>query len=156
MIHYWLMKSEPQEFSIDDLMQAPKQITAWEGVRNYQARNFMRDSMHASDLVYFYHSNCDLPGIVGIAKIVRESYADPSQFDAKSAYFDAKSNPQQPRWFCVNVQFVEKFPKVISLSALKNNIQLQDFALIRKGNRLSVLPVSQQHWNLILSLSRNE
>ncbi len=156
MTHYWLMKSEPEEFSIDDLMQAPKQTTAWEGVRNYQARNFMRDSMRANDLVYFYHSNCELPGIVGIAKVVRESYPDPSQFDAKSAYFDAKSSQQHPRWFCVNVQFVEKFPNVISLSTLKDNAQLRDFALIRKGNRLSVLPVSLQQWDLILSLSRNK
>lgn len=147
---HWLMKSEPDTFSIDDLKR--KKQEPWDGVRNYQARNFMRDGMRVGDKVFFYHSNCAVPGIVGLAEVATEAYPDPSQFDPKSHYFDPKSTPEEPRWMLIEVKFVKKLARTISLEELKANEALSDMALVRKGNRLSVMPVSAGEWRLILAL----
>jgi len=149
---HWLMKSEPGEFGIDDLESRPGQIEAWDGVRNYQARNMMRDDMKTGDLVFFYHSNCETPGIVGIARIVREAYPDPTAYDPNNKHFDPSSKPDDPRWFMVDVQFVRKLKRTIALSELKNKPELEGLALIRRGNRLSVMPVEEKMWNFILTL----
>ena len=152
-MNYWLMKSEPGEFSIDDLKGRPGKIEPWDGVRNYQARNMMRDGMKKGDLVYFYHSNCELPGIVGIMKIAQESYPDPTAFDPKDKHYDPKSDPENPRWLLVDVKFVRKFKRTIALAELRQHMDaLGDFALLRRGNRLSVMPVSQDQWDYILEL----
>ena len=149
---YWLMKSEPREFGIDDLESRPRQIEAWDGVRNYQARNMLRDTMKIGDLVFFYHSNCETPGIVGIARIVREAYPDPTAFEPNNKHFDPASKPDNPRWFMVDVQFVRKLKRTIALSELKNKPELEGLALIRRGNRLSIMPVEEKMWNYMLTL----
>ena len=146
------MKSEPGEFSIDDLQQCAHQTEPWDGVRNYQARNMMRDKMKMGDLVFFYHSNCDKPGIVGIARIVKEGYPDDTALDPNHHHFDPRSDPVRPRWFMVDVQFVRKFTRTIGLTELKECPSLENLALTRRGNRLSVMPVSEAQWNFILSL----
>ena len=151
-MNYWLMKSEPDAFSIDDLQTRPNQSEHWDGVRNYQARNMKRDQMKIGDLVFFYHSNCAEPGIVGIAKVVKEAYPDFTAFDPDDKHFDPKSNCEKPSWFMVDVKFVDKLPRTISLRELKDLPQLADFALVRRGNRLSIMPVSAEHWALIRSL----
>jgi len=152
-MNHWLMKSEPQAFSIDDLRNRPAKTEPWDGVRNYQARNMLRDGMKKSDLAFFYHSNCDCPGIVGIMKIARESYPDPTAFDPLDPHHDPKSDPDNPRWFLVDVKFVRKFKRTISLAELREHAEpLGDFALLRRGNRLSVMPVSLGQWNYILGL----
>jgi predicted RNA-binding protein with PUA-like domain len=148
-MNYWLMKTEPTCFSIDDLAKAPHQTTCWDGVRNYQARNFMRDQMCVGDLVFFYHSNCSVPGIAGIAEVVREAYPDHTAFDPLSEHPDLTSSIEHPRWFMVDVRLVEKFEKIIPLVMLKHYPELADMLLLRKGNRLSVLPVSEKQWNFI-------
>jgi predicted RNA-binding protein with PUA-like domain len=148
-MNYWLMKSEPDEFSIDDL--ARKKTEPWSGVRNYQARNFMRE-MHKGDGIFFYHSSCDEPGVVGIAEVATEAHPDPTQFDPSSDYFDAKSSRAEPRWSLVDVRFKRKLKRVIALTELKNHEELHGFALIRPGNRLSVLPVSRAQWDFVLGL----
>ena len=140
-MRFWLMKSEPNVFSIDDLMQRSSQTEPWEGVRNYQARNFMRE-MELGDLAFFYHSNCKEAGIVGVMKIVKAAYVDDSAFDENSPYFDAKSTLEKPRWWRVDVQFVEKFEHTITLQALKTKTELADFQLVQRGNRLSILPMT--------------
>ena len=147
---HWLMKSEPETFSIDDLRQRKRE--PWDGVRNYQARNFMRDGMQVGDDVFFYHSNCATPGIVGIAKVVSEAYPDPTQFDPKSHYFDAKSTRDKPRWMLVDIGFVRKLKRTISLDELKGHDALAEMPLVRKGNRLSVMPVGDAEWDYILGL----
>ncbi|HZY33517.1 MAG TPA: EVE domain-containing protein [Rhodanobacter sp.] len=144
------MKSEPDAFSIDDLKRRKQE--AWDGVRNYQARNFMRDGMRPGDKVFFYHSNCAVPGIVGIAEVATDAYPDPSQFDPKSKYFDPGSSRDNPRWMLVDVKFVKKLKRTISLDELKNDPALIDMPLLRKGNRLSVMPVDAAHWKYILTL----
>ncbi|MBL8299524.1 MAG: EVE domain-containing protein [Rhodanobacteraceae bacterium] len=149
-MRYWLMKSEPEEFSIDAL--AKKKLEPWNGVRNYQARNFMRDDMKIGDGVLFYHSNCDEPGVVGLAEIRSDAYPDPTQFDPKSDYYDAASKREEPRWLLVDVGFKRKLKRTITLAELKDKPELQDLALVRKGNRLSVLPVAKNEWDYILSL----
>lgn len=151
---YWLFKSEPTAFSIDDLAAAPRKSTCWDGVRNYQARNFMRDEMRKGDQVLFYHSSCDQPGVVGVAQIVRESYVDHTAFDAKDKHFDSKSNEESPRWFMVDIKLERKLSRVITLTELRKheNKQLKELALLRKGNRLSILPVTKKQWDFILSL----
>jgi predicted RNA-binding protein with PUA-like domain len=149
-IQHWLMKSEPDAFSIDDLKRRKQE--AWDGVRNYQARNFMRDGMRPGDKVFFYHSNCAVPGIVGIAEVVTDAYPDPSQFDPKSKYFDPGSSRDNPRWMLVDVKFVKKLKRTISLDELKGDPALEGMALLRKGNRLSVMPVEAAHWEYILAL----
>ena len=149
---HWLMKSEPEEFSIDDL--AARGREPWTGVRNYQARNFMRDDMRVGDGVFFYHSNCAVPGIVGIARVASAAYADPTQFDPESDYFDPKSTPEAPRWQMVDVAFERKLPRTISLDELRGHAEaLGDFPLLARGNRLSVLPVSNAQWKTILALA---
>jgi predicted RNA-binding protein with PUA-like domain len=151
-MNYWLMKSEPACFSIDDLKQAPKQTSCWDGVRNYQARNFIRDHMHPGDGVLFYHSNCTPPAIVGTAEVVSEPYPDHTAFDPESEHPDPSSNPEHPRWFMVDIQFKEKFNHPLSLSSLKNYPELNNMILLRKGNRLSVFPISPTEWTFIMTL----
>ena len=148
-MNYWLMKSEPDEFSIDAL--AKRKSEPWSGVRNYQARNYIRQ-MRAGDGVLFYHSSCAEPGIVGIASVVAAAYPDPTQFDPRSDYFDAKSTREAPRWSLVDVKFKRKLKRTIALTELKDREQLRGLALIRPGNRLSVLPVTQPQWDFILEL----
>ena len=150
-INYWLMKSEPQEVSIDDALAAPKQTVPWFGVRNYQARNFMRDGMRAGDGVLFYHSSCAEPGIVGIAQIASATRSDPTQFDPQSPYFDAKSKPAAPRWLLLDVQALRK-TRVLNLPELRSIEALADMRLLQRGNRLSVMPVDKVHWDLIARL----
>jgi predicted RNA-binding protein with PUA-like domain len=147
---HWLMKTEPDTFSIDDLKQRKRE--PWDGVRNYQARNFMRDGMRVGDKVFFYHSNCAEPGIAGIAAVASAAYPDPSQFDPKSKYFDPTSTRDNPRWWLVEVKYVRKLKRVITLEELKQQPALVDMPLVRKGNRLSVLPVSADDWAFILAL----
>ena len=147
---YWLMKSEPDAFSIDDLKRKGQEH--WDGVRNYQARNFMRDGMRVGDKVFFYHSNCTEPGIVGIAEVATDAYPDPSQFDPKSKYFDAASSRDNPRWMLVDVKFVKKLKRTITLKELQAAAALADMALVRKGNRLSVMPIGVTEWRHILTM----
>lgn len=149
---YWLMKSEPEAFSIDDLAAAPDQTTHWDGVRNYQARNMMRDAMRVGDQVLFYHSNADPPGVVGIAEVVREAYPDHTAFDSDDPHHDPKSDPDNPRWYMVDVRLVRKLARTITLAELKQRPELAELALVRRGNRLSVMPVSADQWRCILSL----
>ena len=149
-MNHWLMKSEPDAFSIDDLKRNKQE--PWDGVRNYQARNFMRDGMRPGDKVFFYHSNCNPPGIVGIAAVATDAYPDPSQFDPKSKYFDPGSSRDKPRWMLVDVKFVKKLKRTITLDELKTDAALAEMPLVRKGNRLSVMPVDAAHWKHILAL----
>jgi predicted RNA-binding protein with PUA-like domain len=147
----WLMKSEPDVFSIDDLERAGH--TSWEGVRNYQARNFMRDEMKVGDLVLYYHSNAEPSGIAGVARVCREAYPDPSQFDPKSEYHDPGSKPEDPRWLMVDVEFVEKLGAVLPLDALKKDKALETMLVVQKGQRLSVQPVEKKHFERVLKLA---
>jgi predicted RNA-binding protein with PUA-like domain len=150
---YWLMKSEPDTFSIDDLAKRPKKTEPWDGVRNYQARNFMRDQMQVGDGVLFYHSNCEEPGIAGLATIASKAYPDPTQFDARHPHYDPGSKPDEPRWFLVDVKFQRKLKRVITLTELRGHeAELPGFQLLMRGNRLSVLPVRKEHWDRILAL----
>ncbi len=148
---YWLMKSEPDVFSIQDLKRVKK--NGWDGVRNYQARNFMRDEMRIGDLAFFYHSNAEPPGIAGIARVCKESHPDPTQFDKKSEYYDPKATKEKPIWFMVEVEFVEEFP-ILPLDALKKEQALKNMPLVQKGTRLSVMPVAPQEWKHIVGLVR--
>ena len=151
-MNYWLMKSEPSVFSIDDLANCKNQTEPWDGVRNYQARNMMRDDMKKGDRVFFYHSNCDTPGIVGIMTVVKESYPDPTAFDPSHKYFDPKSDPDKPRWYLVDVKFKKKFKTTIALSELREHPPLKNMKILQKGNRLSITPVTKQEWEYILKL----
>jgi predicted RNA-binding protein with PUA-like domain len=148
MAHYWLMKSEPDECSIDDALAAPKSTVPWTGVRSYQARNFMRDAMQVGDGVLFYHSSCPEPGIVGIARVASGTRPDPTQFDPSSPYFDSASKAEQPRWLLLDVQALRK-TRLLSLPELRATPALADMLVLRKGNRLSITPVEPQHWELI-------
>lgn len=147
---YWLMKSEPSVFSIDDLQTRGRSL--WDGVRNYQARNFLR-AMKAGDQAFFYHSSCPEPGIAGIMSIVKAAYPDPTQFDPDSPYHDPGSPPDAPRWSGVDVRFDEKFRAVLALADLREQASLTELALLRKGSRLSVMPVTAAEWNVILKLA---
>ena len=149
---YWLMKSEPTAFSIDDLKSMPNQTEHWDGVRNYQARNMMRDQMKVGDQVFFYHSNCKVPGIVGIMEVVREGYPDFTAFDPQSKYFDPKSDPENPRWIMVDIKYIRHTLRVIPLAELRDCEALENMQLVRKGNRLSIMPVSAEEWATILQL----
>lgn len=151
-MNYWLMKSEPSVFSIDDLKTIPDRTEHWDGVRNYQARNMMRDQMKVGDGAFFYHSNCKIPGIVGLMEVVREGYPDHTAFDSDSTYFDAKSDPDKPRWFMVDIKYLRHTKRVIPLAELKTQAALENMPLVRKGNRLSIMPVSETEWHFILSL----
>lgn len=148
---YWLMKSEPDVFGIDDLERKGK--SGWDGVRNYQARNFMRDEMRVGDRVLFYHSNAEPSGIAGIAEVCKESHPDPTQFDAKSEYYDKKATREKPIWFMVEVKFIEKFSGVLPLSRLKDEPSLKAMPLVQKGTRLSVMPVKPDEWKAIIKLA---
>ncbi|MDZ7939214.1 MAG: EVE domain-containing protein [Rhodoferax sp.] len=149
MPHYWLMKAEPAEASVDDVLAMPNATVPWTGVRNYQARNFMRDAMQVGDGVLFYHSSCAEPGIVGIAQVASGAYTDPTQFDPKSPYFDAASKPEAPRWQLVDVQVLRK-TRNLTLPELRADAALADLIVLKKGNRLSITPVSPEHWQTIL------
>lgn len=149
---YWLMKSEPTAFSIDDLAKAPKKTTSWDGVRNYQARNFMR-SMQLGDLVLFYHSNAEPPAVVGIAEVVRTAYPDPTQFDRKDRHYDPASKPDHPRWDLVDIRLVRKFSAPLSLDRLRTQPKLKRMELLRQGSRLSVQPVTSAEWDHIIRLA---
>ena len=151
-MNYWLMKSEPNAFSIDDLARRPELTEHWDGVRNYQARNMMRDGMKIGDQAYFYQSNCEIPGIVGIMEVVREGYPDHTAFDPQSKYFDPKSSPGNPRWFMVDVRYVRHTRRVIPLAELKAHEELESMPLVRKGSRLSIMLVSKREWESILKL----
>ena len=149
-MNYWLMKSEPDAYSIDDLKRDKRE--PWDGIRNYQARNMMRDDMKVGDPVFFYHSNCKEPGIVGVMKVASKPYPDPTQFDKGSKYFDPKSNPDDPRWLLVDVAYVRKLKRTISLAEIKEAKGLDGLLLTRKGNRLSIMPIEKKHWDRLLGL----
>ena len=150
---YWLMKSEPDVYGIDHLRAEKRKTDHWDGIRNYQARNFMRDEMKKGDLAFFYHSNCEEPAIVGLIEIVREGYPDHTAFLSNEKYFDAKSDPDNPRWVMVDVRFKKKFKKPVSLKALKGERSLAQMRLVQRGNRLSILPVVAKEWNHILKMA---
>lgn len=152
MKNYWLMKSEPQVFSFSDLKKRPKKTEPWNGVRNYQARNFMRDKMRIGDLVLFYHSSCEIPGVAGIAKVSSAAYPDSTQFDPKSEYFDPRATLETPRWFLVDVSFEADLKNFIPLEKIKKVPTLAEMRLLQKGNRLSILPVTSKEFELIKKL----
>lgn len=147
------MKSEPDEFSIDDLQQRPNQTTWWEGIRNYQARNFMRDEMKINDGVFFYHSRTDPLAIVGTMNVASEPYPDPSQFDLKSKYFDPKSSEENPRWILVDVALTQKFSNPVTRDVVRKTPGLEDMMLIKKGSRLSIQPVGEKEWQIVHELA---
>jgi len=155
-MNYWLMKSEPDVFGIEHLKAMPRQTDHWDGVRNYQARNMMRDQMKRGDQVFFYHSNCKVPGIVGIMEVVREGYVDHTAFDPDEHYYDPKSDPDNPRWYMVDVRYQRHLKREIPLQELKRYVDgpLAGFPLLRKGNRLSIMPVTREQWDFILSLEQ--
>ena len=150
---YWLFKSEPDAFSIDDLIAMKRKTDHWDGIRNYQARNLMRDQMKKGDLGFFYHSSCKVPGIAGTVEIVKEAYPDHTALDKNAKYFDPKSTEENPRWVMVNVKFKQKFSEVLSLTQLRAVKSLSDMMLLRKGSRLSIQPVSKKEWNIINKLA---
>ena len=153
-MNYWLMKSEPDTFGIDHLAKKPRQTAGWDGVRNFQARNYMRE-MRVGDLIFFYHSSTEIPGVAGIAKVVREAYPDRTAFDPKDDHYDADSDPDKPRWYQVDVQLVRKFDRVISLEELRSHAsgKLKDMVVLKRGNRLSITPVTKSQWQFVESLS---
>jgi len=151
-MQYWLMKSEPSVFGIDDLARCKRQAEPWDGVRNYQARNMMRDEIKVGDGAFFYHSNCKVPGIVGIMRVVRAGYPDPTAFDTKHRYYDPKSNAENPRWYLVDVQLERRFAETIALSELRRHARLAPMKILQKGNRLSITPVTPAQWKFILKL----
>jgi predicted RNA-binding protein with PUA-like domain len=146
---YWLIKSEPEVFSIDDLAKAKNQTTYWDGIRNYQARNYIRDEMKIGDKVIFYHSNAEPPAAVGICEVVKEGYPDFTAFDPKNIHYDPKSKKDSPTWFMFDVKFVKKFSKSVSISEIKSNKKLQKMKLVQTGNRLSVMPVTKEEFEEI-------
>lgn len=152
-MNYWLVKSEPEEFSISELRK--KKTTGWEGVRNFLARNYMRDLMKKGDLVFFYHSNAEPSGIAGIARVSQESHPDPSQFERHSDYYDPKSKRDNPTWMMVELEFVEEFPRLVPLEVLKAEKSLADMPLVKKGTRLSVMPVKPAEWEAVLKIARS-
>ncbi len=153
---HWLVKSEPYDFSIDDLRASAEQTTHWDGVRNYQARNFMRDGMKLGHRVLYYHSNCKPPSVVGVAEVVRESYPDFTSWDPDDKHFDPKSSEEKPRWFMVDIKFVEKFAAELPLQELKDCDALQGMELTRRGSRLSVQPVGEAHFEQVLAMGRDK
>jgi len=149
-VAYWLMKSEPDAYSIDDLKRDGR--VPWDGIRNYQVRNMMRDDMRVGDKAFFYHSSCKVPAVVGIMRIASKPYPDPTQFDKKSKYYDPKSTEDEPRWILVDVEYQRHTKRPIPLSEIKNLPALEDFQLNKRGNRLSIFPVSKKHWDRVLGL----
>lgn len=152
MPNYWIFKSEPDVYSIEDLKR--DKITYWDGVRNYEARNYLRDKIKKGDIVLFYHSNCDEPGVYGICEVVKEGYPDFTQFDPDNKYYDPKSNSVKPTWFMVDVKFIEKFDKPVLLDDMKSNTILKGMRLLQKGTRLSVLPITKMEYEEILKMSK--
>ena len=150
-MRHWLMKSEPSEVSVDDVARMPRKTVPWFGVRNYQARNFMRDEMKVGDPVLFYHSSCEEPGVAGIARVARSAYPDETQFDPRSKYFDAKSTREAPRWLNVDVQLVRK-TRLVSLQELREHPELAGMRILQRGNRLSITPVTADEWSFIESI----
>lgn len=150
-MRYWLMKSEPSDVSVDDLAAMPNQAVAWYGVRNYQARNFMRDQMKVGDKVFFYHSSCDDPGIAGLAEVSKLAYPDETQFDAGNKYFDPKATRENPRWFNVDVKLIRK-TRLVSIKELRSHPELAQMRILQKGNRLSITPVDPKEWEFILGI----
>ncbi|MCC7200050.1 MAG: EVE domain-containing protein [Gammaproteobacteria bacterium] len=150
---YWLMKSEPSVFSIDDLARRPRKTTHWDGVRNFQARNMLRDEMKKGDLAFFYHSSCEVPGIYGVMRIAREGYPDPSAFDPDDSHFDPKSDPSKPTWYVVDVQLLRRFAQPVTLEALRalSERDLRDMQVLRRGNRLSITPVSPAEFRCVMA-----
>lgn len=153
-MNYWLFKSEPSCFSIDDLSRRPKQTSPWDGVRNYQVRNMLRDEIKPGDLGLFYHSSCTPPGVAGIVEVVKKGYPDHTAWDIQSEHFDPKSTPDNPRWYMVDVKLVKKFPRFITLDEIKKNPKLKNMLILRKGNRLSITSVTPQEWKAILELAK--
>jgi predicted RNA-binding protein with PUA-like domain len=153
-VRYWLFKTEPSTFSIDHLARAPNQTTFWNGVRNYQARNLLRDQIHAGDGVIFYHSSADPPTVAGLAEVTRDGYPDATQFDPRSEYHDPDATPDQPRWFMVDIRFKEKFARPLPLSELRTISALADMVLLQRGSRLSVQPVTASEWKAIVARGR--
>jgi predicted RNA-binding protein with PUA-like domain len=153
-MRYWLMKTEPSTFGVEDLERAKRQTTGWDGVRNYQARNMLRDDMKKGDLAFLYYSSTEIPGIVALVKVVKEGYPDPTAFDRKHHHYDPDSDPEEPRWFMVDVQLERRLKRVITLEELRKHAgkELKNMVLLRKGNRLSITPVDPAEWRLILSL----
>jgi predicted RNA-binding protein with PUA-like domain len=151
-MRHWLLKSEPDTFSFDDLKARPRRTEPWNGVRNYQVRNMMRDDMNLGDLGFFYHSSCPQPGVAGIVKIVKEAYPDPTQFDPASDYFDPASKPEAPRWLMVDVKWEADFKRFVPLEDLRADPKLADLLILRRGNRLSITPVEKAHWDRICKL----
>ena len=154
-MRYWLLKSEPDEFSIDDLAAAKNRTTPWFGVRNYQARNFMRDQMRVGDRAFFYHSSCPEPGIAGVAEVTAQAYPDATQFDRKSPYFDPKAMRDAPRWFNVDVTFVEKL-RLVSLAELRSHPELERMRILQRGNRLSITPIDPAEWAFVLKIAKRK
>jgi predicted RNA-binding protein with PUA-like domain len=153
MKRYWILKSEPSTFSVMDLANSPHKTTRWDGVRNYQVRNMMRQEMHPGDEAFFYHSSCADPGIVGRVRIVTEAYPDPSAFDQNSRYYDPKSDATNPRWYAIDVALLETFPTTLTLSALRAQPALSDLLILRRGNRLSITPITPDDWRVLLALA---
>lgn len=151
-MNYWLMKTEPNAYSIDDLARQPKKTDHWDGVRNYQVRNMMRDDMQPKDLAFFYHSSCKIPGIVGIVEIVKKGYPDFTAWDPDEDHYDPKSTPDDPRWYMVDVKLKEKFKDIITLADLKKHPKLSELLILKKGNRLSITPIQKKEWNTIIQL----
>ena len=150
--NYWLFKSEPYVFSLDDLKNAPDSTTYWEGVRNYQARNFLRDQIKKGDLVLYYHSNCDEPGVVGIAAVVKEGYPDHTAFDSNAKYFDPKSRKEDPRWFMVDIKWKQALERLVSLQEMKATKELEEMRVVQRGQRLSVQPVEKVHCDKVVEM----
>ncbi len=153
-MNYWLMKTEPSTFGVDDFAKKPKQTAMWDGVRNYQARNMLRDDFKKGDQALLYHSSCEIPGVAGIVEVVRTAYPDPTQFDKKSDHYDEGSDPKNPRWVVVDVQLKRRLKRVITLDELRAHEQreLDGMLLLKRGNRLSITPVTAAHWKFVLSL----
>jgi predicted RNA-binding protein with PUA-like domain len=153
-MNYWLMKTEPSTFGIDDFAKKPKKTAMWDGVRNYQARNMLRDDFEKGDLAFIYHSSADETGVAGIAQVVRTAYPDPTQFDKKSDHYDAGAKRDDPRWFVVDVQLKRRFKRVITLDELRKHEsrELDGMLLLKRGNRLSITPLTKEHWDFIVSL----
>lgn len=149
---YWLFKTEPFKFSFEDLKNSPEQTTTWDGIRNYQARNYLRDTVKIGDLVLFYHSRCDPPGIVGIAEVIQEAYPDYTAWEPKSDYYDPKSSSENPRWLMVDVQYRKDFPKMVTLRDMKEQPELEEMLVIKRGQRLSIQPVESNHFDQVIRM----
>ncbi|MCC5452185.1 EVE domain-containing protein [Rheinheimera sp. UJ51] len=151
-MNYWIFKTEPAECSIDDFANAPEQAIVWEGVRNYQARNFLRDAVKVGDQVLIYHSSCRVIGLAGIVEVVRAAYADPSQFQTDSPYYDKTATAEQPRWIAVDLRYLTRFSQVVRLDKIKSSVMMQNHSLTQRGNRLSVMPLTKEQWQALLDL----